>query len=220
METRIIIILTMTACYFAVMTYIGYHVRKHARSSEGFSTGGRNFPPFLIGALLLSEMIGTSVSIGTAQKGFESGISAAWNLVAFSCGFLLLAFLLVKKYKDTVLNTISAILASNYGERVRYATSALTICALSIVSVALYASGGAVLAAVLQINKGLAILMVGVVTVLYISLGGMRSDLTPKCWTPPPLSSGLPCAREILTPSPLKLRSSRNACKLACRWRA
>jgi SSS family solute:Na+ symporter len=157
------------------MSYIGYSVRKHATSSDGFTGGGRSFPPFLIAALLLSEFIGSSVSIGTAQKGFEAGISAAWNLVALSMGFLLLALILAKKYRETGLTTISGILAQNYGQSVRYAASILSICALSIVSVALYASGGAVLAAVLNIDRTLAILLVGVVTVFYVSLGGMRS---------------------------------------------
>lgn len=174
-DTRIIIILALTAGYFVVMSCIGYGVRKHARSSEGFTSGGRSFPPFLIGALLLSEFIGSSVSIGTAQKGFEAGISAAWNLVALALGFFLLAKVLARKYRETGLNTISGILAQNYGQGVRYAASVLTICALGIVSVALYASGGAVLAAVLNIDKTLAILLVGVITVFYVSLGGMRS---------------------------------------------
>lgn len=175
MSTRTIIILCLTVAYFVVMTLIGYAVSRHAKSSEGFTNGGRSFPAYLIGALLLSEFIGSSVSLGTAQKGFEVGISAAWNLVALSLGFLLLAFIMAKKYKETGLNTISAILAQNYGEGVRYAASILTIFALSIVCVALYASGGAVLAAVLDIDKNLAIVLVGIVTVFYVSLGGMRS---------------------------------------------
>lgn len=175
MDTRVLIILGITIAYFVVMSYIGFSVRKHAKSSDGFTGGGRSFPPFLIAALMLSEFIGSSVSIGTAQKGFESGISAAWNLVALSMGFLLLALILVRKYRETGLTTISAILAQNYGESVRYAASILSICALGIVSVALYASGGAVLAAVLNINRTVAILLVGAVTVFYVSLGGMRS---------------------------------------------
>ncbi|MEG1328524.1 MAG: sodium:solute symporter family protein, partial [Janthinobacterium sp.] len=82
---------------------------------------------------------------------------------------------LVKKYKESGQSTISGILAQTYGEPVRYAASILTIVALSIVAVALYASGGAVLAAVLHINKTVAILLVGAITVIYVSLGGMRS---------------------------------------------
>ena len=175
MEHRLIIIGAVVVGYFALMSYITYRVRKHANSSEGMTAGGRNFPAYLIGALLLSEFIGSSVSIGTAQKGFELGISAAWNLVALSLGFLLLALVLVRKFKESGQNTISGILASAYGEPVRYAASILTIVALSIVAVALYAGGGAVLAAVLHIDKTLAILLIGATTVVYVSLGGMRS---------------------------------------------
>jgi SSS family solute:Na+ symporter len=175
MENRLIIIGAITAGYFALMSYITYRVRRHANSSEGMTAGGRNFPAYLIGALLLSEFIGSSVSIGTAQKGFELGISAAWNLVALSLGFLLLALVLVRKFKESGQSTISGILARTYGEPVRYAASILTIVALSIVAVALYAGGGAVLAAVLHIDKTLAIMLVGAITVIYVSLGGMRS---------------------------------------------
>ncbi|PKV47518.1 SSS family solute:Na+ symporter [Janthinobacterium sp. 61] len=175
MENRLIIIAAVTVGYFALMSYITYSVRKHANSAEGMTAGGRNYPAYLIGALLLSEFIGSSVSIGTAQKGYELGISAAWNLVALSLGFLLLAIVLVKKYKESGQSTISGILAQTYGEPVRYAASVLTIVALGIVAVALYASGGAVLAAVLHINKTVAILLVGAITVIYVSLGGMRS---------------------------------------------
>lgn len=175
MDTRLLTIGGIAVAYFAVMSWITYSVRKHASSSEGMTAGGRNFPAYLIGALLLSEFIGSSVSIGTAQQGFEVGISAAWNLVALSLGFLLLSFVLVKKFKESGQSTISGILADAYGEPVRYAASVLTIIALSIVAVALYAGGGAVLAAVLHIKKSWAILLIGVTTVIYVSLGGMRS---------------------------------------------
>ncbi|MFC5548818.1 sodium:solute symporter family protein [Massilia aerilata] len=175
METRLVIIAAITVGYFALMSWITFSVRRHANSSDGMTAGGRNYPAYLIGALLLSEFIGSSVSIGTAQKGFELGISAAWNLVALSLGFLLLALVLVRKYKESGQSTISGILASAYGEPIRYAASVLTIVALSIVAVALYAGGGAVLAAVLHIDKTVAILLVGAITVAYVSLGGMRS---------------------------------------------
>lgn len=175
MQSKTIIILAATIFYFIAMSFIAIAVRKHANNSKGFINGGRHFPPFLISALLLSEFIGSSVSIGTAQKGYEIGISAAWNLIALAVGFLLLGILLAKKYRETGLNTISEILAQTYGEKTRYAASILTICALSTVTVALYASGGALLAAILNIDKEIATILVGIVTVMYISVGGMRS---------------------------------------------
>ena len=173
--TRTTLIIGVTALYFALVAFIGYSVRRHASSSAGFTEGGKAFAPWLIAALMLSEFIGSSVSIGTAQKGFEDGISAAWNLVALSMGFLLLGVLLVGRYRRTKLNTISAILEQTYGKGVRYAASLLTIFSLNVVAVALYASGGAVLGAVMQIDRGIATVIVGIVAIFFVTVGGFRS---------------------------------------------
>ncbi|USU14488.1 sodium:solute symporter family protein [Paraburkholderia fungorum] len=175
MLSRVTIVVGVTALYFAVVAFIGYSVRRQASTSTGFTTGGKPFSPILISALMLSEFIGSSVSIGTAQKGFEEGISAAWNLVALAIGFLLLGLLLVGRYRRTGLNTISAILEQTYGRGVRYAASALTIFSLNVVAVALYAAGGAVLGTVLGIGHGIATVIVGLVAIFFVTVGGFRS---------------------------------------------
>lgn len=175
MLTRTALIISVTALYFALVAFMGYSVRRHASSSAGFTEGGKSFAPWLIAALMLSEFIGSSVSIGTAQKGFEDGISAGWNLVALAMGFLLLGVLLVGRYRRTKLNTISAILEQTYGKGVRYAASILTIFSLNVVAVALYASGGAVLGAVMHIDRGIATVIVGLVAIFFVTVGGFRS---------------------------------------------
>ncbi|EKS9916744.1 hypothetical protein BTK97_005586 [Burkholderia multivorans] len=175
MLSRVTIVVGVTALYFALVAFIGYSVRRQASTSSSFTTGGKPFSPILIAALMLSEFIGSSVSIGTAQKGFEEGISAAWNLVALAMGFLLLGLLLVGRYRRTGLNTISAILEQTYGRGVRYAASALTIFSLNVVAVALYAAGGAVLGTVLEIGHGLATVIVGLVAIFFVTIGGFRS---------------------------------------------
>ncbi|MCS3419754.1 sodium:solute symporter family protein [Pseudomonas yamanorum] len=169
------IVLSITGLYMLSLALISYGVRRHSRSANNYTTGGGHFPAFLIGFLMLSEFIGTAVSIGTAQTGFKVGISAAWNLFALALGFVLFAWLLARKYKDLGDNTISGVLARNYGQRTRFATSIITIFALEIVAVSIYASGGAVLASVMQVDRTLAIVIVGVVSVAYVSIGGMRS---------------------------------------------
>src|SRR3546814_9178628 len=94
---------------------------------------------------MLSEFIGTAVSVGTAQLGYSKGISAAWNVFALALGFVLLGLILARKYKELGLNTISGVLASRYGQNTRIAASVLKICALEIIAVSIYESGGAVL---------------------------------------------------------------------------
>src|SRR3546814_8033461 len=92
-----------------------------------------------------------------------------------SLGFVLLGLILARKYKELGLNTISGVLASRYGQNTRIAASVLTICALEIIAVSIYASGGAVLSGILAIGKPTAVIVVGVLSVGYVSVGGMRS---------------------------------------------
>jgi len=161
--------------YMLVLAAISFYVRRYSRNAEGFTTGGRSFPAMLVGFLMMSEFIGTTASVGTAQAAYEDGLSAAWNLAALGIGFVIFSFLLAGKYKAWGENTISGALRKTYGERVKFATSIIMICALSIVAISVYASGGAVLSGLLGIDRDLAIVITGAIAVLYVALGGMRS---------------------------------------------
>ncbi|WP_025732157.1 sodium:solute symporter family protein [Carnimonas nigrificans] len=172
---RSIIVVSALIVYLLVMLWIGFNAKKHTRSGSAFASGGRSFPAWLIAGMMLSEYIGSSVSIGTAQAGFLSGISAAWALFGFALGFLLFGMIMASRYKSSGHNTVSGVLCDAYGSRVRYAASALSIIALSIVTVALYAGGGAVLASAIGISRTQAILICGAVTVILVIMGGLRS---------------------------------------------
>ncbi len=169
------VVLLAVAGYMVVLAGISFVVRRSSRTAEGFASGGRVFPAVLIGFLLMSEFIGTSATLGTAQEAYEVGISAAWNVIALAIGFVLFSLFVAKKYKALGENTISGALATTYGEGVRTATSLVMTCALLIVAVAIYASGGAMLSSLLDIDRDVAIVVVGVLATVYVVVGGMRS---------------------------------------------
>lgn len=169
------LVIAIVIGYMAIIAGISYLARRSSRTSESFANGGKAFPALLIGFLLASEFIGTSASIGTAQTAYSVGISAAWNIVALGLGFILFSFLLAKRFNALGELTISGALARTYGERVRTATSVIMVCALMIVAVAVYASGGSILSNLLKINESLAIAIVGVLATFYVVIGGMRS---------------------------------------------
>ncbi|GAA5120477.1 sodium:solute symporter family protein [Pseudonocardia adelaidensis] len=175
MTQQVWIILLIVVVYMAVLAGISVVVRRSSRTSEGFASGGRVFPAVLIGFLLMSEFIGTSATLGTAQQAFSTGISAAWNVVALAIGFVLFSLFVARKYKELGENTISGAMARIYGERVRTATSVVMTCALLIVAVAIYASGGAILATLLGIDHTWATIIVGVLASVYVVVGGWRS---------------------------------------------
>jgi SSS family solute:Na+ symporter len=139
------------------------------------TSGHSGVPAVLVGLMLMSEFIGTSASVGTVQEAYSFGISASWNIIALGAGFLLYAYFLAGKYKEAGHNTISAVFADVYGPQTKIATSLVMIFALQIVAVALYAGGGAILSALLAVDRTLATVICGIVAVFYVFMGGMKS---------------------------------------------
>ncbi|HLJ00801.1 MAG TPA: sodium:solute symporter family protein [Bradyrhizobium sp.] len=170
--------LTIVVGYMTALGGLSSIIQRSVTTTATFTSGtiGRSgVPAVLVGLMLMSEFIGTSASVGTAQEAYVVGISAAWNVIALSAGFLFYAFFLAGKYKASGHNTISGVFAEVYGPSIKIATSLVMIFALQIVAVALYAGGGAILSVLLVVNRTLATVICGIVAVLYVFVGGMRS---------------------------------------------
>jgi solute:Na+ symporter, SSS family len=169
--------LAIVIAYMAGIGLLTSIVQRSVTNTTTFTSGttGSGVPAVLVGLMLMSEFIGTSASVGTAQEAYVSGISAAWNIISLGAGFLFYAYFLAGKYKNSGHNTISGVFADAYGPSTKIATSLVMIFALQIVAVALYAGGGAILSVLLAVDRTLATIICGVVAVLYVFLGGMRS---------------------------------------------
>ncbi len=177
----------MQTNYVALAIVVGYMVslgvltsvvQRSVTTTATFTSGTSGHsgvPAVLVGLMLMSEFIGTSASVGTAQEAYIFGISAAWNIIALSAGFLFYAYFLAGKYKQSGHNTISAVFAGVYGQETKIATSLVMIFALQIVAVAMYAGGGAILSALLAVDRTAATIICGIVAVFYVFMGGMKS---------------------------------------------
>ena len=169
--------LAIVVAYMAGLGLLTSIVQRSVTTTKTFTSGttGSGVPAVLVGLMLMSEFIGTSASVGTAQEAYVAGISASWNIIALGAGFLFYAWFLAGKYKESGHNTISAVFAEVYGPSTKVATSLVMIFALQIVAVALYAGGGAILSVLLAVDRTLATVICGIVAVLYVFVGGMRS---------------------------------------------
>jgi SSS family solute:Na+ symporter len=170
--------LAIVAAYMVGLGLLTTVVQRSVTTTTTFTSGARGHsgvPAVLVGLMLMSEFIGTSASVGTAQEAYRFGISASWNIIALGAGFLFYAWLLAGKYKQSGHNTISAVFAEVYGPQTKIATSLVMIFALQIVAVALYAGGGAILSGLLAVDRTGATVICGIVAVFYVFMGGMRS---------------------------------------------
>lgn len=178
MQTPHYIALAIVAIYVIGLAMVTGWLQRSVKSAKTFTsgaTGGKGVPPLLIGFVLMSEFIGTSASVGTAQEAYKFGISASWNIIALAAGFFVYGLLLAGRYKSSGHNTISAILDDVYGRNTRLATSLVMVFALEIVAVAIYAGGGTILSVLLRVDRTWAVVVCGIISVLYVLGGGMKS---------------------------------------------
>ena len=72
------IIIAMVVAYIVVTTWLT--IRLRSKTNDQFMVAARALPAVLVGALLLSEFIGTPATVGTAQQAFRSGMAASWAI--------------------------------------------------------------------------------------------------------------------------------------------
>ncbi|MCL6593168.1 MAG: sodium:solute symporter family protein, partial [Alicyclobacillus sp.] len=168
-----LVILGISLVYIVGTTALGVYSRRYLKNTDHFMTAGKSFPPFIVGVLMMSEFIGTGSTMGTAQTAFSKGISAAWNLITLAIAFVLFAYLLARKFHERGEYTISGAIAKTYGRFAQWVTSLIMIYALGVVNVSMYSGGAATLSALLHIPTALAAVLTGLITVLYVSSGGL-----------------------------------------------
>ncbi|MDR3592026.1 MAG: sodium:solute symporter family protein [Negativicutes bacterium] len=171
---KLSIIFGMVAAYVLISTLVGVWSVKHTKDTTSFMTAKNKMGPAVVGILMMSEFIGTGSTLGTAQTAYEKGISAAWNLITLGLGYLLYAYFMAPKFQALGEYTISGALAQKYGNGVRLVVSLTMIYALTAVNVSMYTGGAATIASLLQIPITTAVLIIGIATILNVTLGGIR----------------------------------------------
>lgn len=169
------IMIAIALAYVVLMTAIGVYMKKRSTTTDQFMTGAKNFGPFVIGALLMSDFIAINATTGTAQTAYTAGISASWSMLTLLPAFVLFAFFLARKFHERGEYTISGAISKTYGNNARLVTSVIMLYTLFIINISTYASGAAMVGVLLNMPKIMAVIIVGLVSVIYVTTGGMSA---------------------------------------------
>lgn len=168
------IILGIVVLYIAITTIVGARSLKYTKNTSNMMSAKSMMGPTIVGILLMSEFIGTSSTMGTAQTAYNNGIWAAWNLISLGVGFLLYAYFMAPKIQASGEYTISGVLSKTYGDGIRIIASLVMTLALISVSVSQLTGGGATIAKLLGVPIPTAVIVVAGVSIIIVSLGGIR----------------------------------------------
>jgi len=167
----------VAAVYLAVVLSIGILGLRKTHTEEDFLTAGRSIGPWIGGAVLAATQISAGTLVGTVGRHYATGVSWVWVWPGVWCGWLVSAIFVGPKLREFGAVTIPAYLAARFKSNAARLLSAIFIIfAYMILLVAQYQACGVVFESIFGIRPIYAMALLTVSTLLYTTLGGVRSS--------------------------------------------
>jgi len=167
--------LVVVLLYLIVMLVIGFTSRTKITEQDDYVlAGGRMGYSVTIGTLI-ATMIGTSATMGTAAMGYDFGMILMWQAVAILIGYVIVG-IIAKKIRKTGKWYIPDIMEERYGRSAKIFTTVILVLAVTAIFGAQIIAMGIIFNLVgnpLGISYNAAIVIVGIILVLYTFTGGM-----------------------------------------------
>ncbi len=172
-----IVPLVIVVAYLVGMLVVGFIVGKlKIKDSQDYMLAGRRMGLFMVAFSLSANNIGGGCTTGLAQKAFGSwGMSAIWYVLAASIAMIPLAYF-APKIRKTMAVTIPEVVGRRFGKASSTFTAILSILSLFCLTSSQIAASGTVVATLTGIPTNVALVIAGLVIILYTTFGGMIAD--------------------------------------------
>lgn len=145
--------LLVIIAYMVAMIYFANYARlrqqkiekEKGASAEGFLLSSKSFGKYLVMFTLVGSAIGANGTVGTAQNGYQFGISSGWFNGAFGIGIIFTALLFIKKLRRLNVTTLAEIYGDYYGESTRTLVALGQLFMIYTIMVVQFVAGGAIL---------------------------------------------------------------------------
>ncbi|MCM3181974.1 sodium:solute symporter [Priestia megaterium] len=167
--------MTVMFVYFGVLVVAGIIGSLKAKSSEDFILAGRNLGMFMYLGCLSAVILGGASTIGTAQLGYEHGLSGIWFVTMIGLGIITLGTIFIKRISSLKVTTISELLGKRYNAQAQIISAVVAAIYTLMVSVTQVIGMGTIIHALLGWNMTASMLIGGSIVLFYTILGGMWS---------------------------------------------
>lgn len=170
---------SVVVVYALGMLAIGWHYSKRAGGTEDYLLGGRNMSPWLVGFSLFASLLSTLTYLGIPGEMIKHGPMALAQLIALPFIALIVGWLLIPFIMRLRVTSAYEILETRFGVSARILGSCFfLVLRLFWMSLVMFATADVVLVPVMQLDASAVpwiCVALGVVTVIYTSLGGLRA---------------------------------------------
>lgn len=172
--------LTIFIFYMIVMLGVGFFFLRRNKNTEDYYVGGRRMGSFHVGLSVVATDVGGGFSIGLGGLGFAIGLSGSWMLFTGLIGAWLSAVVLIpsvsKLAKEKKLLTFPQIFLHFYDKKVALLAGIISaIGYVGFTSSQILAGAKLASASFIDLNLNTALIIMGVIAVVYTVMGGMKA---------------------------------------------
>jgi len=146
---------------------------RKAKTSEMYLVAGRNLGIFMFFGALTAVFLGGSSVIGTAQLGYEVGLSGIWFVFSMGLGIMFFGLMLFQKVTDFKLMTISELLGRLFNVQSKLMGAIVSAIYALMITVTQIIAIGVLLSAIFDWSTIVSMLVGGGIVFFYTILGGM-----------------------------------------------
>ena len=176
------------AAYLVAMLAMGFRIARKNESTEDFFVGGRDLPSWAVGISLIASLLSTITYLGMPSEMFRTGVGFLTRQLWLPIVLLITWFLWIPFFMRLRLTSAYEYLERRFNYPTRIMAASFCVCLLLgwMAVVVLTASGAMVEIANLQLgwffssdsddaDMHAVILGIGLFSVLYTTLGGLRA---------------------------------------------
>ncbi|MFP6575382.1 MAG: sodium-coupled permease [Pirellulaceae bacterium] len=168
----------MIVLYAIGTIYLGIYFGRKQRSSEEYFTGGGNMNALLIGVSLFATLLSTISYLGMPGESAGKGPVYFVGMLAHPITFLIVGFLMLPQYMKYRVTSAYELLELRLGYQFRILGACLFLTLRLIWMSVLLKFAGDAMVTMLQVDPSWSFLIVsviGLVAIIYTSLGGLQA---------------------------------------------
>ncbi|OLO04814.1 MULTISPECIES: sodium:solute symporter [Salinicola] len=167
--------LFVVALYALGMLGLGWWGMKRARSREDYLVAGRRLGPGMYLGTLSAVVLGGASTVGTVKLGYTYGLSGLWLCASLGLGLIVLSLVLAKPLMKLKLYTVTQVLERRYTPAAKLISSIIMFAYDLMLAVTSTIGIGTVLSVIFGMPAWQAVVIGGIVVVIYSTIGGMWS---------------------------------------------
>ena len=166
--------------YFVALIGLGFYWGRKQKTEKDYFLGGRRVPSWAIGISLMSNQCSSISLIGApAFVALASGGGLKWLQYEFAVplAMILIALILVPTFYKSKITTTYEYLERRFNPATRSLVSLMFLLSRSLATGCAIYILAAVLSVATGLNLTLTILLIGGITIIYTSVGGIKADI-------------------------------------------